>query len=184
MEKDKKIKLHLGCGKRYILGFIHIDKDHYEHIDYQRDIKDLSIFKDNSVDIIYVCHCFNNFDDDEARQVVKEWHRVLKKGGILRIAIPDFEAIVKAYIKFKDLKLVKRLVTGYYKGKSGVDYHRSVYDEPTLKNLLLECGFSEVHRYDWRKTEHAQYDDYSQAYLPHMDKEHGIHMSLNLEAVK
>ena len=27
-------------------------------------------------------------------------------------------------------------------------------------------------------------DDYSQAYLPHMDKEHGLQMSLNLEALK
>jgi hypothetical protein len=27
-------------------------------------------------------------------------------------------------------------------------------------------------------------DDYSQSYLPHMDKENGTLMSLNLEAVK
>jgi hypothetical protein len=65
-----------------------------------------------------------------------------------------------------------------------VEYHRTVYDEDTLKNLLLECGFSKISRYDWRSTSHSKYDDYSQAYLPHMDKESGIHMSLNLEAVK
>lgn len=184
MEKNKKLKLHLGCGKRFIPGFIHIDKDQYEHIDYQHDIRDLSTFKDNSIDLIYACHCFNYFDDDEAKNALKEWYRVLKKGGILRIAVPDFEAIVKVYLKFDDLRLVKRLVTGYYKGKSGVDYHRAVYDEETLTKLLLECGFSKVSRYDWRKTIHARYDDYSQAYLPHMDKENGIHMSLNLEAIK
>lgn len=184
MEKYKKIKLHIGCGKRFIPNFIHIDKDYYEHLDYQRNIVDLNIFKNNSVDIIYACHCFNYLDNDDARKALKEWHRVLKKDGILRIAVPDFAAIVKVYKRFKDLKLVKRLVTGYYKGKLGVDYHRAVYDEKALKELLLECGFSKVHRYDWRKTEHAQYDDYSQAYLPHMDKEHGIHMSLNLEAIK
>jgi predicted SAM-dependent methyltransferase len=182
--ESKKIKLHLGCGKRNFPGFIHVDKDPWEHVDYQRDIKDLSVFKDNSVDLIYVCHCFNAFDDDEAKEALKEWNRVLKKGGILRIAVPDFDGIVKAYAKFKDLRLVKRLVTGYYEGKSGVDYHKAVYDEKTLRDLLLMCGFSKVDRYDWRKTEHAQYDDYSQAYLPHMDKENGVHVSLNLEAVK
>ena len=184
MKEEKKIKLHLGCGKRHFPGFIHIDKDEYDHTDYVRDIKDLSNFKDNSVDLIYLCHCFNNFNDEDARKALSEWHRVLKKRGILRIAVPDFKAVVKAYLKFKDLNLLKRIITGYYESKKGVDYHRAVYDEKTLTKLLIECGFSDVHRYDWRKTEHAEHDDYSQAYLPHMDKEHGLHMSLNLEAVK
>ena len=184
MSVGTKVKLHLGCGKRHFPGFIHIDRDPWEHLDYQRDIKDLSNFEDNSVDLIYLCHCFNSFDDDDARAALKEWHRILKKGGILRIAVPDFEAISMAYLSFKDLKLVKILVTGYYKGKLGTDYHRSVYDEATLKKLLEECGFKNVHRWDWRKTFHAEYDDYSQAYLPHMDKENGMLVSLNLEAEK
>ena len=47
-----------------------------------------------------------------------------------------------------------------------------------------EVGFQEVRRWDWRTTEHTQVDDYSQAHLPHLDKEHGTLMSLNLEAVK
>lgn len=181
---EEKVNLHVGCGKRHFPGFIHIDKDKYGHLDHQRDIKDLGNFEDSSVDLIYSCHCFNYFSEDDARKALKEWNRVLKKKGILRIAVPDFEAIVKAYLKFKDLNLLKRLITGYYESKAGIDYHKAVYDEKALSKLLLECGFSKVHRYDWRKTEHAEHDDYSQAYLPHMDKEHGLHMSLNLEAVK
>jgi hypothetical protein len=45
-------------------------------------------------------------------------------------------------------------------------------------------GFKNVHRYDWRQTIHKDYDDFSQAYIPHMDKEHGILISLNVEAEK
>jgi hypothetical protein len=59
-----------------------------------------------------------------------------------------------------------------------------IYDEPFLKRELLAIGFGEVRRWDWKMTEHAGIDDYSQAYIPHMDKEHGTLMSLNLEAVK
>ena len=47
----------------------------------------------------------------------------------------------------------------------------------------LEAGFARVRRWDWRATEHAGIDDYSQAYLPHMDKENGTLVSLNLEAI-
>ncbi len=47
-----KNKLHLGCGHRYLEGFIHIDKDELPHIDYPNtDISDLSMFDDNSIDL-------------------------------------------------------------------------------------------------------------------------------------
>ena len=49
---------------------------------------------------------------------------------------------------------------------------------------LKSIGFKNVIKYDWRKTEHAMFDDHSQAYIPHMDKETGILMSLNIECYK
>jgi hypothetical protein len=49
---------------------------------------------------------------------------------------------------------------------------------------LNSVGFVDVRRYDWRDTEHAHVDDYSQAYVPHMDKENGILISLNVECRK
>jgi hypothetical protein len=48
----------------------------------------------------------------------------------------------------------------------------------------VEAGFDRVRRYDWRETGHAAFDDYSQAYIPHMDKTNGIQVSLNVECVK
>jgi len=48
----------------------------------------------------------------------------------------------------------------------------------------LSIGFKDIKRYDWRKTEHFYVDDYSQTYYPHMDKEDGKLMSLNVEAIK
>ena len=59
-----------------------------------------------------------------------------------------------------------------------------MYDFADLKKVLESAGFTNVHRYDWRTTIHREYDDYSQAYIPHMDKEHGTLISLNVEAVK
>jgi hypothetical protein len=51
---------------------------------------------------------------------------------------------------------------------------------------LREAGFANVRRYDWRQTEIGRLgiDDYSQAYLPHMDKESGRLMMLNVEATR
>lgn len=184
-------ELHLGCGKRYIPGFIHVDIADYPHIDYKRDISDLSIFSNESVDLIYCCHALEYFDREEAQQkVLPEWYRVLKCGGILRLAVPDFEAIVKVYLKYKDLDhqgilgpLYGRMAINTPEGER-IIYHKTVYDFNSLKKLLESVGFQNVRKYDWRKTIHKDYDDFSQAYIPHMDKEQGILISLNVEAEK
>ena len=40
----KQVKLHLGCGPRYLKGFIHIDLDDLPHIDYPKtDLSNLSM---------------------------------------------------------------------------------------------------------------------------------------------
>jgi predicted SAM-dependent methyltransferase len=185
---EQKLKLHLGCGKRFIPGFVHIDLADFPHIDYQHEIDSLPMFADNSVELIYCCHTFEYFDRQQAPAVLAEWHRVLRPGGVLRLAVPDFEALVQVYLRYGDLKLILGPLYGRWVVPSSqgeiVIYHRTVYDFKSLAEVLEQNGFHDVRRYDWRQTEHADYDDYSQAYIPHMDKEHGLLISLNVEAQK
>jgi hypothetical protein len=63
-------------------------------------------------------------------------------------------------------------------------YHKTIYDFISLRDLLEKIGYMDVQKYDWRTTEHSNYDDHSQAYLPHMDKEKGTLISLNVECKK
>ena len=188
-EPKNGIKLHLGCGRRYIPGFIHIDLADYPHIDYKTDISDLPMFGDESVDLLYCCHALEYFDRQEAQEkVLPEWYRVLKRSGMLRLAVPDFEALVKVYQEYRDLGLVLgplygRMVIETPQERKTI-YHKTVYDFRSLKDILEETGFTNIHRYDWRKTVHKDYDDFSQAYIPHMDKEKGLLISLNIEAEK
>ena len=51
-------------------------------------------------------------------------------------------------------------------------------------SALESVGFVNVRWWDHRKTEHADCDDFSQSYYPHMLKASGRLMSLNLEATK
>ena len=180
------VQLHLGCGKRYIPGFIHIDLADFPHIDHKTDVSDLSMFEDKSVDLIYTCHVLEYFDRIQVKDVLKEWRRVLKPKGILRIAVPDFEAMVKVYQQYGDLSLIIGPLYGRWeiKGTQKVGYHHTVYDFQSLKEVLESAGFVNIHRYDWCETIHKDYDDYSQAYIPHMDKEHGLLISLNVEGEK
>lgn len=185
------MKINLGCGENYIPGFVHIDKSSYPHVDYQSDVKDLSFIPTNSVELIYASHLLEYFDRHEVINVLEEWYRVLKPGGILRLAVPDFESIVKVYLKYKDLD--HRGILGPLYGKwhindsshsKNIVYHKTTYDFFSIKKLLDYIGFKNIRKYRWEDTIHADYDDYSQAYIPHLDKKHGILISLNIEAQK
>jgi len=70
--------------------------------------------------------------------------------------------------------------------KMGEDFifHKTTYDFDSLKELLDEVGFHSMDYYLWQETEHGIFDDHSQAYIPHMDKENGTLISLNIEVKK
>lgn len=140
------------------------------------------------MDLIYSYHAIENFDREEVQKVLKKWYRILKKGGILRVAVPDFEALIKVYLQYKYLNkilgpLYGKMVIKTPKGKN-IIYYKTVYDFKSLTEVLKSVGLKNVYRYDWRKTIHKDYDDFSQAYIPQMDKEHGLFISLNVEAEK
>tara|TARA_B100001123_G_scaffold74689_3_gene84228 strand:+ start:36531 stop:37073 length:543 start_codon:yes stop_codon:yes gene_type:complete len=179
------IKINMGCGWRnFGNDWTHIDAGNYDHLNY-KSIINLSQFQDNSVGLIYSSHVIEYFDRTEVIPLLQEWKRILNKGGTLRIAVPNFEAIATLYSKGKiPLDRVLGPLYGRMQMSDCTIYHKTVYDFVSLKELLVELGFSKVKKYNWRKTDHAIFDDYSQAYLPHMDKENGTLISLNVECVK
>ena len=184
---DEIIKLHLGCGKRYLPGYVHVDIDNFNHIDYQSTVDDLSMFKTNSVSEIYASHLLEYYDIYESLEVLKEWKRVLITGGELKVAVPDFQNLVKVYSSTKNISDVIGPIVGRWEvSKSQKIYHKQIFDFKSLKSLLEKAGFQNISSWDWKEfiLDFPDYDDHSQAYFPHMDKDNGIHVSLNLVCYK
>lgn len=178
-------KIHLGCGVKYLQGWYHVDALEYPHVDHVGRVEDLSFIPDNSSQLIYACHVLEHFGRKTYRAALEEWFRVLAPGGVLRLAVPDFRAAAELYLSGdmqRGLEDVRGLLVGGQRDQ--YDFHGMIFDQETLDTTLTDIGFSQVRLWDWRKTEHAHMDDYSQAYLPHMDKENGRLVSLNIEAVK
>lgn len=178
----KLMKLHLGCAEKHLEGYTNVDVRDLPGVDLVENIMTLDSIKDSTVDLIYASHVLEHVGRREYMDVLRRWFAVLKEGGVLRIAVPDFETVVEHYNENKDLSVLRGFLYG---GQTYVqNYHYCAWDFETLKNDLLEVGFKIAERYDWRDTDHSHMDDFSQCYLPHMDKENGKLMSLNVEATK
>lgn len=180
------VRVHLGCGSRELPGYVHVDLSDYPHIDHRHDIRSLPMFADRSVDLLYASHVLEYFDRVEVGPVLAEWRRVLAPGGTLRLAVPDFAALCTLYGQTGELSRVLGPLYGRWKaGPQTVLYHRTTYDFASLQEMLEQSGFHAVQRWDWREVftgPLAGFDDYSQAYYPHMDKENGLLISLNVQA--
>jgi len=185
-----EIKLHLGSGKRNLLGYVHVDIDNLPHIDYCSEIHDLHMFKDNSVSEIYSCGAIGYYDAEGIKVLLKEWRRVLKPNGILRVSVVDFEKQVQLYVKSKKIDSLGVLGPIYGRweytdpaGNTGVAYKKNSYDYDYLVKTLQENGFKDCKRYNYENFLPDGYDDYSAAYVPHKDK-NGTHIMLNVECRK
>ena len=178
------IKINMGCGWRnFGEDWVHIDGGDYSHLD-SKDIFNLP-YEDNSVDLIYASHVIEYFNRDEVKDVLNEWIRVLKPNGVLRLAVPNFESIVKIYnTQGYSLDNCVGLLYGQMSMGDETIYHKTIYDFDSLELLLKDLNLKNIKKYDWKKTSHASFDDHSQAYFPHMDKDNGLLMSLNIEATK
>ena len=133
-------KLHLGCWHRDFPGFINVDLCDMPHIHFKSNINELPFIGNSEIDLIYCSHAFEYFDQIEARKALTEWKRVLNKNGILRLAVPNFEALVEVYKVTSDLNKILGPLYGRLEIDNGnkILFHKTCYDFNSLKFLDLQ----------------------------------------------
>jgi SAM-dependent methyltransferase len=101
-------------------------------------------FADGTVDAVYSSHFFEHIYLAEAQAILKECHRVLKPGGVLRLALPDGEAWARELIEAGDDPA----------GQSGRRYHARLgshpEERPAGKRALTFRIGGHIHR--WQPT--------------------------------
>jgi hypothetical protein len=124
------MKLNLGAGDVPLDGYLNLDrKTGGEAFPLPYD--------DNSVEEIRASHVLEHFPHGQVTAVIAEWVRVLKPGGRLRIAVPNFGQIARAYADGQAINAQGFLMGGQLDQD---DYHKALFDEGSLKRVMAEAG--------------------------------------------
>lgn len=124
------MKLNLGSGGE-VEGYVSIDRKQGKEA-YPLD------YPDNSVNEVRASHILEHFNRGEVEKVLKDWVRVLKPGGCLKIAVPDFDWIID---NRKDPKIQGYLFGGQIDEN---DFHRVAFDADLLERLLRSAGLIDI----------------------------------------
>jgi predicted SAM-dependent methyltransferase len=163
----QELKLNIGCGTSGIAGWCNIDNSPtiplsrlpfgarlFRTPAWPRDVRRVDVlrglpFADGSVSFIYSSHLLQGLTYDESVRVMKEAFRVLRRGGVLRIVVPDLERVVKEYLAdphpLASHGLMKRLSLKTSTTRSllgrGRGYEQ-MFDSRSLKELFVASGFT------------------------------------------
>lgn len=149
----RDIKLNLGAGGTRMKGYTNVDSLLLRETDLLSELRFLPFFvARGSVTHIYASHIFEHFSLKDIRIILRVCNRLLKKGGELRISVPDLDKIVMMYTKHWDYFHTtgnSPLLGPIYGGQtSRYDFHKTGFNLPWLTMLLEEAGFADIKEYN------------------------------------
>jgi len=180
--RDGKVLVHIGCGRKNSPEFINVDARPFAHVHIVTDdVTCLPDFSDATVDLVYMCHILEHIKRNDLKDVLSEMKRVLKDGGVLRLSVPDFDKLIDVYNDSgRDINTISRQLMGGQDSEYNIHY--SVFNYQRLSELLKEIGFYDVVSWDPDNCQYHNFKDRASRKINVNGKEHMI--SLNLEAVK
>jgi predicted SAM-dependent methyltransferase len=178
---DGKILIHLGCGDIDSPEFINVDVRPGPHVHYISDVTDLSIFPDDHADLVYACHILEHIRRDKLRRTLWEWRRILKPGGILRLSVPDLDALLDIYRACDNT--IEGITVPLMGGQDHpYNIHYSLFNLKYLSRWLIEVGFRNVREWDPEQVDYHDFEDWASKTIERGGKKYRV--SLNVEAVK
>jgi predicted SAM-dependent methyltransferase len=92
------MRANLGCGNQICQGWINIDIVCTGPGVVAHDLSTGIPLPDASCEVVYHSHVLEHLKRTDAQLFMRECVRVLKPGGILRVAVPDLERICRQYL--------------------------------------------------------------------------------------
>jgi predicted SAM-dependent methyltransferase len=164
----QKTVLNVGCGSEKAHPIhkmfrneqwreIRLDIDPLVKPDIVASITDMKVVESGSVDAVHSSHNLEHLFWHEVPVALKEFHRVLRPGGFVFLAMPDIESVAAAIVEGKmEQQLYKSpagpimavdILYGFRKAIAGGHHfmaHKTGFTAATLKAKLEQAGFKRV----------------------------------------
>ncbi len=174
LENHQQKKLQIGCGENLLKNWLNTDltftRKKVAFLDAGKNYK----FKNETFAYIFSEHIIEHLSFEEAVNMLSECYRTLKPGGVLRIATPDFNFLMKlytspetpnhkAYIQWASSQFIGNIssqisdhkprsvfvINNFFKDWG----HQIVYDYNTIKIIMEQAGFKSVKQYEPGKSD-------------------------------
>jgi len=146
-----ELHLHLGCGPKYLPGFVNVDANPLRKIDLWLDVRCGLPFAANSVSSVYSTHMLEHLYPDELEALLRECVRVLKPGAGLRIIVPSLRNAVLAYYGNRPDWFPANFPHHFDSPGGRLSnflfcdgQHRTAFDFGYLQEILSKAGFHHV----------------------------------------
>jgi SAM-dependent methyltransferase len=112
------------------------------------DVRKKFPWGEGAFQFVYTSHLLEHLYPMEGVQCLREVHRVLKRGGILRIAIPDLDEVIRSYDPQDPSVFLEALFeSDQRRDKNRHHWH---YNEKSLTAVLGDLGFRDITRHEFR----------------------------------
>jgi predicted SAM-dependent methyltransferase len=130
------VKLNLGGGYQKIPGYQTIDRL------FGQEAYPVCC-PEESVEEIRASHLLEHFGHREVPEVLANWVSKLKPGGVLKVAVPNFDWIRQH--ADSDLPIEGYLMGGQTDSE---DFHKSIYTESKLRRLMQDAGLTDIETWE------------------------------------
>jgi len=162
-------KLQIGGGWRLLDGWLNSDIELAPGVFHMDATKPFPL-ADSAFSYVFSEHMIEHIDYADAVSMLRECHRVLRPGGVIRIVTPNLRALIELLASARSG--IRREYYEFFsrhflpEGQPPTDAcvanafvrawgHRFIYDEPTLRGLIEGAGFSGVVRRRLGESDHA-----------------------------
>lgn len=148
LKSDCAHKLHVGCGQHVLSDWYNVDLEPSYGAAFMDLLQPLQV-PESSFDEIFSEHCIDTFSFEDSVNVLREFHRILKDGGTLRLVMYSLERVQGLLTESIDEDSMS-----YAKWALSVISRRKDIPADNLPLSLVVAGFVSSHAksrlYNWK----------------------------------